>query len=44
MPISKPKHRIVDADRSNRVFLIASVCYLIGIVFSLLGLVKVALG
>jgi hypothetical protein len=38
------KTRVVNADRSSRFFLIASVVYLIGVVASLLGLVKVALG
>jgi|GEM_PF-3178634 hypothetical protein len=38
------KPKVVNVDRFSRFFLIASVCYLIGIVFSLLGLVKVALG
>jgi hypothetical protein len=38
------KLRVVNADRSSRFFLIASVIYLIGVVVSLLGLVKVALG
>jgi hypothetical protein len=40
--IHKPK--IVNADRISKVFLIASVVYLIGILLSLLGLVKVAIG
>jgi hypothetical protein len=38
------KTKIVNADRVSRIFLIASVVYLIGILLSLLGLVKVAVG